>query len=71
MNDGLDALALEQRLDQLAISHISVDKAGPARHGLAVARAQVVEDDHRMPSVEELIYDDAADVPCPARDQDS
>ena len=70
VDDGRDAFPLEQCVEQLAISHISLDQAGPPSHGLAVAGAQVVEYDHRMPSVEELIYDDTADVPCSARDED-
>ena len=66
-----DAFTLEQRLDQLAVPHAPLDEARPPGHRLAVPRAQVVQDDDLEAPLQKLIYDDAADVPCTPRDEDS
>src|SRR4029077_11205659 len=70
VDNRLDSLPLEQRLDQLAIAHVALDETGAPGHCLPVAPTEVVEYDHSMPPREALIYDDAADVSCTAGDED-
>ena len=66
MYDGLDPFPRQQRLDQLPIADVALHEARPARDGLGVPRAQVIEHEHAVVPLEKLVYDDAADVPCPA-----
>src|SRR6266550_987847 len=66
MDDRFDALTLEQRLDQLAVSYSALDEPRASGDGLAVPRTQVVEHDDVEATFEELIYENAADVSCPA-----
>src|SRR5712691_533238 len=69
MDDRLDALALEERLDQLAVPHTPLDEARAPGDRLAVPRAQVIQHNDLETALQELIYDDTADVPCPAGDE--
>src|SRR5216684_8818266 len=70
MDDRLDALTLEQRLDQLAVPHPSLDEARAPGDRLAVPRAQVIQHNDLETPLQELCYDDTADVPCPPGDED-
>src|SRR3989441_1108279 len=69
MDDRLDALALEERLDQLAVPHPPLDEAGAPGDRLAAPRAQVIQHNDLETPLQELIYDDTADVPCPSGDE--
>ena len=70
MDNGVDPFLPEQGFDQLPVADISVHEAGATRDRSAVSRAQVVKHENTQSPIEKLIYDDAADVPCPTRDQD-
>ena len=71
MDNGVDPLLPEQGLDQLAVADIALHETGATCDGIAVSCAQIVEHEDAQSPFEKLIYDDATDVPCPTRDQDS
>ncbi len=71
VDDCLDALSREHRLDQLAVAYFPLDEAGTTRDCLTVTVAQVIEDDDLVPPIQELIDDDAADVARTPRDKDA
>ncbi len=64
VDNRLDVLTLEERLDQLAVPDTPLDETGPPGDRLPVPRAQVVQYYDLEPPLQELIYDDAADVAC-------
>src|SRR5712671_1685996 len=71
VDDRLDVLTLEQRLDQLPVPDPSLDEPRPPGDRLPVSGTQVVQHDDLETPLQKLIYDDAADVPCPPGDEDS
>ena len=70
MDDGVDAVARDRLFDQLAVAGRADDERDLAGHQEAESGRQVVEHDHRLAGVVELVHHVAADVAGPARDQD-
>ncbi len=69
VNDGIDALAREQRFDERAVADAALREGGAGIDRGAVAGAQIIDHDDAATLIEELVHYDTADVPCPTRDE--
>ena len=63
MHDGVDALLPERLGEQRAVEHVRFDEPRRRNDGVAMAPGEVVVDDHAVTGGDELLADDAADVP--------
>src|SRR4051812_247107 len=62
---------LERPGERLAVEDVALDEGRPLNHRLAVALAEVIEDDHLVAAQRELLGDHAADVARAARHQNA
>ncbi len=70
MDDGGDAVAGDRLRHQLAVAGRAGDEGHLAGHQEAKPGRQIVEHDHRLAGVDELVHHVAADIAGPAGDQD-
>src|SRR5438093_300148 len=67
VEDILEAVPLEQRLDQGIVCDTAANKRGRRIDVFLKASAQVVQYDHPMSHAEQLVHYVRADEPCPTR----
>ena len=70
VQDALDVPAREDRTQSITVADVGLDEGSALRNGRAMAPAEVVDDDHVVAILNQLLGDDAADVAGAAGDHE-
>ncbi len=70
MDDGIDAVFADEARDQRLVAGLADDERHAFGDGPVEARRQIVEHDHALAGIDELIDHVAADIAGAACDQD-